>query len=163
MASSQSPRDQLDKRQEWLTYLAARQQQFAYALFTLSALLAIIPLWLAIKYKSEYLWICLETLIPPVVAAGVGVVSLTRWQGKFSSIDAIRIQVLCIGGALGLSLILVALALAVHWWEHIAGGLPAWQGSEGWRVWVFLLLQIGGLALMFLSLQFARTEERENA
>ena len=163
MSSSQSPRDPSVKREEWFTYLAERQQQFAYALFGLAALLAVIPLVIGIKYKSEYLWVCIETLIPVVVAAAAGAFSLSRFGSKITAIDAIRIQVLCVGGVIGLSLILVALTLAFHWWEHIAGGLTAWQGEQGWRVWVFLLLQIGGLALMFLSLQFARTEERENA
>jgi hypothetical protein len=70
--------------------------------------------------------------------------------------------ILALGGVLGLNLLLVSLAVLFEWWQYVAGGLEVWQGSDGWRVWVFLFLLFVGLAVMFLSLQLGRTQERTN-
>jgi hypothetical protein len=73
-----------------------------------------------------------------------------------------RILVMLSGGLFGLYLLGFGLYLAGAWWEYIGGGLETWQGKEGWRIWIFLLLVSSALAVMFLSLQLGRTEERTN-
>src|SRR5262249_52002428 len=88
------------------------------------------------------------------------------WQkarkGHFSAEEATRFLLMTFGGLLGLDLLIIGLTLAAAWWEYIAGGMEVWQGKEGWRIWVFLLLVFFGLAIMFLSLQVGRTEERSS-
>src|SRR5205085_2492238 len=62
----------------------------------------------------------------------------------------------------GLGLVLVSASLTYHWWGHITGGMKTLQGKEGWRVWVVVIALLGGLALMFVSVQLGRAEERSN-
>jgi hypothetical protein len=147
-------------RPEWLGTLGRNRRQAAYGLFILGVLLTILPIWLQVRYKGEYAGVTLATILLPLTAFGLGLWQLLASPGRLSETEAGRLLVLATGGLIGLNLFLVSVALGIKWSETLTGGLETWQGAEGWRVWVFLLLQLGGLALMFVSLQLGRSEER---
>jgi hypothetical protein len=155
-------RAQETKRHEAFARLAQSSRQVAYILFAIAIALAIVPLWIGLKYKGEYFWVCFAAALPAVTVLAGAIWQLLHRPGRLSDVEAGRLFVLAMGGLIGLDLLVISVALAFKWWDTLAGGLEAWQGSEGWRIWVFVLLQIGGLAVMFVSLQLARTEERTN-
>jgi hypothetical protein len=74
-----------------------------------------------------------------------------------------RVFVLIVGGIAGLILSLAALAQAILWRDEVFGGMRAWQGDRGWRLWLCAYALLIGLALMFASLQLARTDIRSSA
>lgn len=159
MANSETPQPQ---RQALLDWMVENRQRSAYWLFGLGVLLALIPLWLGIRYRSDYLLVCLGTGILALIPVGAGVWQLLRAPGPLSEKDAVRMLILAMGGLSGLTLVTIAVTLASVWWATIIGGVKEWQGAEGWRLWVFLMVLLGGLALMFVSLQLGRSEERSN-
>jgi hypothetical protein len=71
-------------------------------------------------------------------------------------------RVLIAGGALGLVLTLAAIGFAI-WWvkSYYTGGADASQGKP-WIIWACIGGGLAGLAIMFGSLQMARSEERSN-
>src|SRR5262249_6642243 len=88
---------------------------------------------------------------------------LLREPGRLPEADVTRLVVLAAGGLIGLITTgALGIGLTIKWWGTIASGWEAWQGSDGSRIWWTLLALVGGLAIMFLSLQLARTEERTN-
>jgi hypothetical protein len=142
---------------------ASNPLQFGYGLIAAGLVLAVAPLVLAIKYKSEYLLECLILLIPPLTGLATGFYLSVIRRDKPCDVDTVRMLVLIFGGMLGLTLLLVSFALTYRWWNIVAGGLSVWQGPEGKWLWVLVLLQIGGLAIMFASLQLVRAEERSSS
>lgn len=83
--------------------------------------------------------------------------------GKFDE-TGMRLLVLVFGGSLGLILFLYAVARAYLWRQDvILGGIAAWQGPNGWRVWLVAYVQIVALILMFASFSVARADIRTSA
>ncbi len=147
-----------------LTTLAQYRRQTSYGLLAAGALLAVIPVWLAYRQGMAYLAVIFATALLALVPLACGLWGLASKPGRLSEIDLMRLLFLTVGGCAGLALTFVALTLAYQdaWWRVITGGMKAWQGEESWRLWVFLLLQVGGLLVMFISLQLGRHEERSN-
>ncbi len=69
--------------------------------------------------------------------------------------------VLLVGSIVGLVLVAVGVYLTLHWWSYVTGGLQEWH-KNWWRLMLCELSVFGGLAVMFFSLQVARSEERTN-
>src|SRR5262249_18020503 len=145
----------------WLTSLAKHRQQVVNGLLFLAALLTVVPVWIGVRYQREYLLVCLAATLLPITTAVSALWQKFR-QDQFSEEEATRFLVMMFGGGLGLDLLVIGLTVAAAWWEYIAGGMEAWQGKEGWRIWIFLLLEFSGLVIMFLSLQVGRTAARSN-
>src|SRR5262249_41531898 len=122
----------------------------------------IVPAWLFFKHRDELFWVAVASVLLPLTTLAAAIWQKVRRPGKVSELDATRMLILALGGVLGLNLLLISLAVLFEWWQYVAGGLGVWQRSDGWRVWVFLLLLFVGLAVMFLSLQLGRTQERTN-
>jgi hypothetical protein len=148
--------------QSWLDKLAQDRRRTSLGLYVLAALLAIIPLWLGIKYRAEYVDVVIMTTLLALVPLGAGLWNQVREPEEMSELDAARMLVLGVGGLFGLALVLLSAVLTYHWWGHLTGGMKTLQGSEGWRIWVDLLCLLGGLFAIFASLQLGRTEERSN-
>jgi hypothetical protein len=69
--------------------------------------------------------------------------------------------VLFAGTVVGLALVVTGVVLTVRSWSVVVGGLEEWR--KNW--WVLLLCELsifGGLAVMLLALQLARSQERIN-
>jgi hypothetical protein len=94
------------------------------------------------------------------VIAAAGFFYLNSGQQDDASM---RFFVLFVGGALGLDLFVVSCGLALKWREHVFGGMAAWQGDEGWRVWVCAYGIFLALAIMYGSFNIARSDMRESA
>jgi hypothetical protein len=152
-------------RGHWIDVLTRNRRRTAIVLFVLCALLALIPLWMGIKYKWEYLSVCLWGGILALLALAAGLWNLFQEEpapGGMGARDQTRLMVLTVGGMAGLATALLGAVLAYQWWDFFSGGLEAWR-KEWWRVWLCLVAIIGGLAVMFASFQLARSKERQNA
>jgi hypothetical protein len=146
----------------WLEVTGKNRQQVGALLMVAGLLLGVIPLTLAIKYRQDLLWITIPTIFPAVTTLLCGLGARFWPVGEVSERDAGRMIVLAVGGLLGFGVLLVSFGTAIQWWEVVGGGLQAWQGSGGWKLWIVIMLQIVGLALMFASLQLARLDERSS-
>jgi hypothetical protein len=91
---------------------------------------------------------------------------LAYWYSDRSTVpegESARLLALGVGGALGLGLALATLARIYVWWEYLSGGLEAWQGNEGWRLWLLTGTGVASCLILFGSLLLARTEEQSHA
>src|SRR5262249_45007827 len=102
----------------------------------------------------------LSSLFLALVFGGSGFWYRRHEERQMSDREALRLLVLVVGGLVGFIIALYGIRLAIKWWATVTGGVEAWQGPEGWRVWVCVLVELAGLAIMFASLLLARTEER---
>ncbi len=94
----------------------------------------------------------------------LGSIGLFLTAGADLSIAKVRSLVLVVGGVAGLIITLATLSRAILWRQDVfLGGLGAWQGSEGWRVWLCAYTGIIGLALMFGSLLLGMVDVRAHA
>src|SRR4029077_11453553 len=132
--------------------MANNRERTSYFLFAAAACLAVVPVWLLLKYVPKYLGVCLSTLLLALVPAGAGLWNLLRLPGREREIDIARMLVLIVGGLIGLLLGLTSAFLVYHWWD-VFNGLKTLQGAESWRAWVALIVLLLGLAGMFASLQ----------
>jgi hypothetical protein len=69
--------------------------------------------------------------------------------------------VLLVGTVVGMVMVAVGVYLTFRWWSYVTGGLQEWH-KNWWRLMLCELTVFGGLAVMFVSLQLARSEERTN-
>jgi hypothetical protein len=147
---------------KWLEALSRHQQQTANVLLVGAGLFAAAAVFLGVQYRWEG-WIEAAAcgLFAVVLATG-GFWSKSREPGAMSDLDATRMLVLSVGGLLGFFIALLAFGRAIRWINYFTGGLETWQGEGAWRIWVCIVAELVGLAIMFLSLQLARTEERSN-
>lgn len=151
-----------ERRPPLLQKMADNRERTSYLLFAAAALLGIIPLWLLLKYRTDYLGVSLSTMLLALVPAAAAFWNLLRLPGREREVDIARSLVLVVGGLCGLLLVMTSGLLVYHWWDAF-NGLKTIQGSEGWRVWAALIVLLGGLAGMFAALQVVRSEERASA
>src|SRR5947207_995754 len=118
----------------WVERLAASRERTSYGLLVLAAVLAVVPVWLFLKYRWDYFGAGLATLALALVPAGAGMWNLLRLPGREREIDVARMLVLFVGGLCGLLLVVTSALLVYHWWDAF-NGLKTLQGAESWRVW----------------------------
>lgn len=164
MSSSQAAEPKSPGRQSWVDWLSSRRIESAYVCAVLAGILVLAAIVIGYRYRLDQLplvlWLGLSGLVLGVVAFW-RVVSEPVHLGER---DFTRLQVLVLGGTIGLlTVIFLGFGSAYAWWETISGGWQAWQGKEGWRLWVVLLAIISGLAVMFVSLQLGRSDENSTA
>src|SRR5262249_36780014 len=134
--------------------IGGNRQRTALVLFVLAGLFLIIPIYMGVQFKGEYLNVCLWGTILVLICAGAGAWQLLREPRKdLSDADAGRFLVLALGGMAGLTTTLLGFSLAIQWWADVfAGGLEAWRSHAG-SIMIVLLAFFGGLLVMFVSLQ----------
>lgn len=148
---------------QWLQALSQYRKESAYVLFGVSAVAAIGLALLAWKDHQGNVWYWAWCGLVAAITLGAGLWQMLHEPGRLAETDMTRLVVLAVGGLIGLATTLVlGLGLTVKWWDTISGGWDAWRGDNGTRVWWTLLAFVGGLALMFISLQLARADERAN-
>ncbi|HEY1860434.1 MAG TPA: Gldg family protein, partial [Gemmataceae bacterium] len=147
---------------DWLSSLGRNRQPVAVALMAAGAILEVVALVLILTLRGQAGSEAFGCFLLGVGCFCAGLWFYLYQENAFTPAEAGRFLVLLVGGALGLSLTLAILARAWQWRETIFGGLEAWQGSNGWRVWLVLAGTLVGLAIMFGSLLLARTEEQSN-
>jgi hypothetical protein len=125
----------------------------------------------ASTWSFDYPEVTAWALMLALVALGGGLWQLareTRPEDVVGNADAARYLVLLEGGVAGLATFVLGAFLTYHWWDSAfagEGGGPT--GLALWRKeWLSIALSqlalIGGLTLIFLTVQVARGQERTN-
>jgi hypothetical protein len=145
--------------------LVPYRRQIATGLLVLAALFAIIPVWLAIRKTLNvaigpvFVWGLAMSLVNLILAV-VGL-SYTS-EGKLTEAQKLRLLLLSAGGLMGLGTALLGFVLPITVYQETwAKGLDAWRARPAALIWPAAAL-LGGLALMFASLQLGRGMEREH-
>ncbi len=164
MSSSQDGGSSGGQRPSLFERLEAKPNQAAYGAFAAAVVFGILAVVLAFKYRTNNLPITLWAFLLGLSFLVAGVWRLLGQSSRVPERDFVRFQVLVLGGVLGsLTVIFLGLGLTWSWWDTISGGWQVWQGKDGWRLWMVLLSLVAGLAVMFISLQFCRGDERSSA
>jgi hypothetical protein len=176
-----------------LAILSRNRKNTGYTMLAIAVLFALIPLWMVYHYKVagakaadpataedkkssvdikpepekelRYLPVMIWGGALALIFMGAAVwYLLAEETSPLSAIDATRLMVLTVGGLSGLVTVLfIGLALPYfEWWSVFIGSVETWR-KEWWKIGVTMLALFGGLALMFASLQLARTDERSSA
>ncbi|MFL5243254.1 MAG: Gldg family protein [Gemmataceae bacterium] len=146
-----------------LNTLAQNRRPVAYGLFGLGAAAGVVALVLLYQTGAEWLPEILGLTLFGLVAVISGALFLAFEPSPGQEEDNSRMLVLAVGGAFGFFLTFTVLWQAWRWSSYFSGGLEAWRGPEGWRIWLLILGLLAGLAIMFASLLLARSEEQNNA
>jgi hypothetical protein len=148
-----------------LEALARNRRPITYGLLAAAALLALIPLILLIRQKSEavqdavFWW---GVFVSLVVAGGALFNMSYEPEGTLTEVEKQRVLVLSLGGLIGLGTTVLGFLLPwVEFREVFAAGLTSWRQHPMPLVWTVAAL-FGGLALVFISLQLARGVERSS-
>jgi hypothetical protein len=152
---------------KWLESLSRRRQQTGAALMLTGFLVVVFAVFRLVTYlrqPAENTWVdfAFDLLV------GSGLLGIGLWQNlrtpgdQLSEEEATRLGILAVGGVIGFAVTVLGLSLGLYWWDTFSGGIESWR-KEGWRVTWTILALFGGLALMFVSLQMARTGERSSA
>ncbi len=143
-----------------LQLLSRERKQTGYGLLAVAALFWVATVWLAAKYRLEYVVIAAGFGWLAVVFSWAGAFQVRREPGRADEMEVSRALVLAVAGLSGLVVTLMGLVLAWQWWDAYLAWLRSEPGQEGWRMWLSLIAFFGGLAIMFVGLQLGRTEER---
>lgn len=143
-------------------WLAANRNQGGLVLMVAGIVLAAIPVWLASQYGAELLGIEILTGLLAALFLFTGVVLRFRPEGSGSPVDEARVTVLAIGGLTGLCVAILGIMLNVQWWDFLTRWLRFGERDGAWKVLLALVTLVTGLAIMFLSLTSARSEERSS-
>jgi hypothetical protein len=158
-------------RPGWLDWMVRERQSAAYVLFGLSVLfwvgcvvLALLPRWLEHEDRFENFWPAAWAASLGLVTLGAGLWELFYEPEVTNRHDAARVVAIGVGGLAGLLTTVLGVVLAWQWWGDLTSWLKADETGTGLNHVVFALAAFfGGLAIMFLSLQLARTRERASA
>ncbi|MFO0925595.1 MAG: Gldg family protein [Gemmataceae bacterium] len=148
-----------------IAVLLRDERKLRIGLLALAGLLAVIPIALLIARgtvvvtQPVWLWGLAVTL----VALGVAIAHLTGADADPSAREGrLRLELMLLGGLLGLSTTLLGFALPMTVYaEKLAAGLESWRANPA-AVVVPCAALLGGLVLMFASLQLGRGMERQN-
>jgi hypothetical protein len=143
-------------------WLAANRNQGGLVLMIAGIVLAAVPVWLASQYGAELLGIEIIVGLVAALFLFVGVVLRFRPEGAGSPIDEARVTVLTLGGVTGLCVAILGIMLNVQWWDYLTRWLRFGERDGAWKVLLALVTLVAGLAIMFLTLASARSEERSS-
>ena len=151
-------------RQSVIEQLVAQEKQVAYALIGIGLALLAIPIGVSYAYGSNGAHISIWGGVLAALALLAGSVLLTPVTGQITPTERMRLVLLTLGGASGFFTALLGLILPFTdpFQEVFTGGFLEWRKNPWPLIWVGLAL-LGGLLLMFLSLQLARGLERSHA
>jgi hypothetical protein len=124
---------------------------------------AVLPVILAARYGTDFLGIEVLTGLMALLLLAAGVWQRFRPADVGRPYDEARMLVLALGGLIGLLVAAAGLVLTIQWWEFLTKWLRQGEREGAWRVLVALAVLLAGLAVMFVSLQAVRTEERSSA
>jgi hypothetical protein len=121
---------------------------------------------LVAKIGTEFLLISILTgaLALLFLVIGVMVRHTPGTAGEGPAVhELVRVYLLILGGVTGLLIALMGLALHYYWWSDLTDWLRLGNRDKAWHVLVALMVLLAGLAVMFVSLQVVRSEERTSA
>lgn len=135
------------------------------AIFAVAALFLAVPLILMVRegggFRFGLRW--LYAGLMAVVAVVIGAIdTIGKEDDEESAVLRLRLELMALGGILGLGTALFGVGLWLTTYRaDIAGGLEKWRANWGALVWPGLAV-IGGLILMFVSVQLVRGLERQH-
>lgn len=150
-----------------LENLVPYRAKINYGLLVLAAAFAAIPVYLLIRYSFNvaigpvFLWGMMMSLI--ALALGIVGISFDTRTSELSESEMLRLQLLTAGGLAGLATALLGFALPFTsaYRGILAKGMEEWRKNPQALLWPSLAF-LGGLILMFLSLQLGRGMERRS-
>jgi hypothetical protein len=148
----------------WLTTLGRKRKEVGIGLLIVAATCLIAAIYLGYKYQHgswpELSWG--ETTALAFACAGACAAAcwcLIDFSFQTTDEDHARLTVALLGTFVGLGLLVLSAVRTYKDWKlHIGPGLEAWQGKEGWHVWVCLLTAVGGLAILLFMITLIRTD-----
>ncbi len=139
-----------------------------YGLFVLTGLFAAIPIAVLIQFKgnvqaainSVFAW----GVVLALAALSAALVNLSLHDERLTEGDKGRLVLLSLGGACGFATTVLGayLPFSDFFREQLAGGLEGWRTAPRKALLLPALAFLGGLGLMFASLQLGRGMERSN-
>src|SRR5947199_4881450 len=128
MASSPEAPQKGPVQRQWLELFTQHSREAAYGFFAAAALLAIIPIWVGIQYRTEQMTVCVWGAILVLLALGAGLYEILREdRNRPGAIDNTRMLVLAIGGLAGFATAVLGVLLAYQWRSVFTGGLEEWS------------------------------------
>jgi hypothetical protein len=162
---------------DWLTRMSQKRREVGYLLLALAiaCLVAGVAAGMravtpgsqteggtrGVEIHNDYFMLTLAAGFLTLVMAG-GAIYQLLWENRAGhERDSSRLLVMALGALTGVAAVLfIGLGLTIAWRDVILGGWSVWKGADGWKVWVVIAGLFGGLALMFVSIQLARADER---
>jgi hypothetical protein len=142
-----------------ITWLATNRATAAIGLVVAGVVVAILPTLLASWYGTDFLGAVFFTGLLALLLIGVGVI-LRFMPAESADPDRLRIVLLSLGATGGLLVAATGMALAYHWWDLLTSWLRSGARDGAGRILLSLAVMLAGLAILFISLQLARAEER---
>jgi hypothetical protein len=175
MATAPTPSDQIGAPSPLLEKLAPYTRQVSYVFLGLALLMVGLAVWWmthpatapAVEgevkpgpdyFAPRFLW----ALVVAVVFVILAVVNfMMEGNPRFTKVEWLRILLMTAFGLLGLSTAVlgIILPLTFGYKSVFAGGLTAWRANKALIAWP-ILANVGGLLILFLSLQLIRGQER---
>jgi hypothetical protein len=146
--------------------LVPYRKQIAGVLVAIGVGFAIYPIYMLIRHSMNvaigpvFVWAAILSFTNLVLG---GVTASLTGPGKMTEGERLRLLLLAAGSLFGLFTALLGFALPILVYsETWAKGMESWREKPGALIWPALAL-IGGLAVMFASLQLGRGMERQHA
>jgi hypothetical protein len=112
--------------------------------------------------RSDYLPAAIWSGLNALLLFGTGVIVLTRIPPAGRGVLEVRFSLVAIGGLAGMLTALFGFVLAWRWQENLLRWINENETREARWIVAALAIFLGGLALMFFSVQLARSEERND-
>src|SRR5437588_3925758 len=158
---SNAPASAHQDRQAWLVeFIARRQQETVWVLYAIGVLFALLPIILGIRYHTDHLWLCIWGALMALSAWGIAVWQTARGPGV-GDVDNSRMLLIVFGGLFGLYTTWLGFMLGWDWWDTFESMVKG-EPEQTWRIVIVVLAIVGGLGILFASLQMGRSEERTN-
>jgi hypothetical protein len=113
--------------------------------------------------RGDYLPATIWSFLLAVVALAGGITLATRVPAPGQAVHELRVWIVAMGAGAGLLTALLGFVLGWRWQENLVQWINDGKTQEARWVLAALAIFIGGLALMFFSMQPARAEERDSS
>jgi len=159
IAPSNPPQD----RDAWFSGLARRTREAALVFAIVGVLFVLVPILVGIKYRADYLSVCIWGAAVAILAwAGAFWLLVRGNDGEPLEADEARVFALIMGGVFGFLTTFLGFLLGWKWLDTFVSWVNG-EGQDGWKILLVLIAIVGGLAVMFASLQLGRSQERSNS
>lgn len=149
----------------WLDLLVTRRREVAIGLFVVAGLIALLVGWGFLDSGMHRVELKIMGVLLALLPLAAGVWQMSRAPGgdRVSETEHARLMVQFLGASLGLWLTAMSVVLAWSWWsDYFAGGLEQWREHVG-RVGLCFGCLVGGLVIIFVSLQASRIDPHSDA
>jgi hypothetical protein len=147
---------------DWFDVLGRNRQPISVGLMLTGAAACVLAIVLNPTVKDDANPEVFTLLALGCALVGGGLYQYLRREDELPIHESGQLLVLGVGAVLGLALTVDCLQRAWIWRETLLGGMEAWRGKDGWRVWFLILGSALGFVIMFVSLLLARSREQQS-